>query len=81
MLSRAAACNVSKHSRFASASSAGNGSFSAFYLELDGGKMNKIAGKFGGRIKRGRDSLKQDYLEGKASAAKILKDYGVDVES
>ena len=76
-----------------------DGSFSAFYLEEDGGKMKKIPSKFGGRIKRGqhlriltpggggfgspserdRDALQQDYREGKVSAEKILKDYGVDV--
>ena len=36
-------------------------------------------GGFGNPGERDREALMQDYREGKASAEKILKDYGVDV--
>jgi N-methylhydantoinase B len=79
----------------------GNGSFSTFFLEEDGGSRKKIASKFSGQIKRGqhlcimtpggggfgepaerqRDALLNDYLDGKITAAKIKRDYGVDMLS
>ncbi len=79
----------------------GNGSFSTFFLEEDGGSRKKIASKFSGQIKRGqhlcimtpggggfgepaerqRDALLNDYLDGKITAEKIKRDYGVDMLS
>ena len=38
-------------------------------------------GGFGGPNERDHAALMQDYREGKASAAKILKDYGIDVSA
>ncbi len=77
----------------------GNGSYSTFFLEREGGRMEKIPSKFGGRILRGqrlkivtpggggfgapaqrdRAALLHDFRDGKISAEKIKRDYGVDV--